>query len=104
MANARAGAANPSRRIIDCGGGQCGDKASATAQSDRKHIAISAMLSTGVAASAKSAAWPIARIGARRMIAMKKVNSLLRLTSSRLRRQLAVIVEIAAASLPSAGA
>ena len=35
---------------------------------------------------------------------MKKVNSLLRLTSSRLRHQLAVIVEIAAASLPSAGA
>jgi len=35
---------------------------------------------------------------------MKKVHSLLRLTSSRLRRQFAAIVEIAAVSLPSAGA
>jgi hypothetical protein len=35
---------------------------------------------------------------------MKRVNSLLRVTSSRLRRRFALIVEIAAASLSSAGA
>jgi hypothetical protein len=38
------------------------------------------------------------------MIDMQRVNSLLRATSSRIRRRLALIVEIAAASLPSAGA
>jgi hypothetical protein len=35
---------------------------------------------------------------------MQRVNSLLRETSSRIRRRFAVIIEIAAASLPSAGA
>jgi hypothetical protein len=40
---------------------------------------------------------------ARRLIDMERVNSLLRSTSSRIRRRLALIVEIAAASLPSAG-
>jgi hypothetical protein len=40
---------------------------------------------------------------ARRLIDMERVNSLLRSTSSRIRRRLVLIVEIAAASLPSAG-
>jgi hypothetical protein len=35
---------------------------------------------------------------------MQRVNSLLRATSSRIRRRVALIIEIAAASLPSAGA
>jgi hypothetical protein len=35
---------------------------------------------------------------------MQRVNSLLRATSSRIRRRLAQIVEIAAASLPAVGA
>jgi hypothetical protein len=35
---------------------------------------------------------------------MQRMNSLLRTASSRIRRRFALIVEIAAASLPSAGA
>jgi hypothetical protein len=45
-----------------------------------------------------------ARFFVRRAIDMQRVNSLLRATSSRIRRRLAQIVEIAAASLPSVGA
>jgi hypothetical protein len=41
---------------------------------------------------------------ARRIVVMKRVSSLVRSTSSRIRRRLAVIVEAAAAGLASAGA
>jgi hypothetical protein len=41
--------------------------------------------------------------GAWRLIDMERVGSLFRSTSSRIGRHLALIVEIAAASLPSAG-
>jgi hypothetical protein len=59
------------------------------------------MPSTGGAAHAKFRKRNAA--AARRIFDMQKVSSLLRSTSSRIRRRLAVIVEIAAAGLASAG-
>jgi hypothetical protein len=60
------------------------------------------MPSTGVVAGATFGAQS-AVIAARRSIDMERVGSLLRSSSSRIRRRLALIVEIAAASLPSVG-
>jgi hypothetical protein len=59
------------------------------------------MPSTGGVADAKY--WERDIPAARRIFEMKRVSSLLRSTSSRIRRRLAVIVEIAAAGLASAG-
>jgi hypothetical protein len=59
------------------------------------------MPSTGGAAHAKFQERNT--LPARRIVAMKRVSSLVRSTSSRIRRRLVVIVEAAAAGLASAG-
>jgi hypothetical protein len=61
------------------------------------------MPSTGGAAGAKFRERNAPAFAARRILDMKRVRSLVRSTSSRIRRRLAVIVEAAAAGLASAG-
>jgi hypothetical protein len=71
--------------------------------SDSGHVAISAPPSTGDAAVAIFNG-SRRRYRGKGMTVMQRLGLLLRSTSSRIRRRLALIADIAAASLPSAGA
>jgi hypothetical protein len=86
-----------------------GNKPTADHRSDDGRVAIFAAPSTRLSGgtillSCASLRGTIVSAGAEGLCDMRKFSSLLRSTPSRIRRRLALILAIAAASLPAAGA
>jgi hypothetical protein len=92
---------------FDCFRPDCGNKPTADQRSDDGHVAIFAAASThpfGRPIFPKALVANAYFAGAKGIGHMRQLGSLLRSTRSRIGRRLALIVAIAAASLPAAGA
>jgi hypothetical protein len=85
-----------------------GNKSTVNPRPDDGHVAIFAALSTCLPGAAiflqRDVCGTVVPAGAEGIGEMRHVNSFLRSASSRIGRRVALIVAIAAASLPSAGA